>query len=118
MKRERGAATLAVAGALLMLLVLTGAAAVVAGYLVATHRARGAADLAAVSAAGRHAAGLPGCPVAHQLATVHGATLRRCTEVGDGIDFVVSVEVAVEVAVPAPGLPTRITARAHAGRVQ
>ncbi|OYN98708.1 Rv3654c family TadE-like protein [Enemella evansiae] len=117
MNRERGAATLAVAGALLLLLVLTGAGSVIAGYLVAAQRARGAADLAAVSAAARHAAGAPGCPTAQRLAAAQGASVLRCTETGDTIDFVVSVEVAIPVDAPVPGLPTRATGRAHAGRL-
>lgn len=117
MNRERGAATVAVAGALLVLLVFTGAGTVVAGYLVAAHRARGAADLAALSAAGRHAAGAPGCPPSTQVAAAQGATVLRCTETGDAVDFVISVEVSVPVPAPAPGLPTSVTGRAHAGRL-
>ncbi|NNG20905.1 TadE-like protein [Naumannella sp. ID2617S] len=117
MHRDRGVSSLLVSAVVLVVLVLAGAGSLIAGYAVSAHRARGAADLAAVSAAGRHSSGGEGCPAARRVAEAHGASVRRCTEVGDRIDFVISVEVAVPVRAPAPGLPTEAVARAHAGRL-
>jgi len=105
------------AGVLGVVLVLSGAAMVVAGYAISAHRARSAADLAAVSGAAAAALGEDGCHQAGRTAARNGARVLSCDRVGDQIDFVVTVRVAVAVRRPLPGLPRRTEAEAHAGSV-
>jgi len=96
---------------------LAAAATVVAGYLVSHHRARSAADLAALSGAAAYARGEDPCDEARHSARRNGAQVTRCDRVGDPVDFVVTVRVVVEVRVRSPGLPRRVEGEAHAGRV-
>jgi len=112
--RERGSATvwvLALAGAL----AVVGAAAVlVAAAVTARHRAGGAADLAALAAAGRAVTGDPAaCAVAGEIAERNGARLTACT-VEDG--GVVAVTVVVPVRLGPLGRHDA-TGRARAGPV-
>jgi secretion/DNA translocation related TadE-like protein len=93
------------------------AAMVIAGYLVGHHRARAAADLAALSGAVAHASGDDACAQARRIAPQNGARVTSCTLVGDDIDFVVTVRTAVSVRSRLPGLPRTVEAEAHAGRV-
>jgi secretion/DNA translocation related TadE-like protein len=92
-------------------------AMVAAVYLVAGHRAHGAADLAALSGAAAYAEGRSPCPAASRLARANDARLVRCDRVGDDVDYVVSVTVEVEVGLRVPGLPRALSGRAHAGPV-
>ncbi len=92
-------------------------AILLAGYLVAVHRARGAADLAALSAAAAYQQGSDPCTQARRIAVANKARVVGCKLVGDPIDFVVSVSVVVQVGTRVPGLPRRVPARAHAGPV-
>jgi secretion/DNA translocation related TadE-like protein len=104
--------------AIMGVVVALGAAAmVVAGYLVGHHRARAAADLAALSGAVAHAGGENACDQARRIAPQNGARVINCTQVGDDIDFVVTVRTAVPVRSRLPGLPRTVEAEAHAGRV-
>lgn len=96
---------------------LGAAATVVAGYLVSHHQARVAADLAALSGAAAHAQGHDPCQQAKRTARQNGARVTRCNQVGDEVDFVVTVRVDVDVRAPAPGLPRRVEGEAHAGQV-
>jgi secretion/DNA translocation related TadE-like protein len=91
------------------------AAIVVAGYLAAHHRARGAADLAALSGAAAYQQGHDPCRQARRTAHANGAAVQKCDQVGDQIDFVVTVRVAVPVRLRVPGLPRTATAEADAG---
>lgn len=115
---ERGNATLLVVAAASVVLTLALATAVLAGYLVAFHRARHTADLAAVSGAASTAQGEPGCSVAERVARTNGASQVTCEEVGDAVEFVVSVEVRMPVEPALGGLPPDVPARADAGRLQ
>jgi secretion/DNA translocation related TadE-like protein len=89
----------------------------VAGYAVAYHRARGAADLVAVSAAAAFQAGRDACVEARRSADSNGASLVRCDRVGDQISFVVTVRVSVRTPSRVAGLPRQVQAEAHAGPV-
>jgi secretion/DNA translocation related TadE-like protein len=102
-------------GVLAVVLMLSVSGVVVAGYLVAAHRVRTAADLAALSGAAAQASGSDGCPAARSNARSNGARLVECGQVGDSVDFVVTVRAEVEVDVLFPGLPKRLRAVAHAG---
>ena len=115
--RQRGSASVLVAGLLGVVVVLMGVALLVAGYEVAQHRVRGAADLAAVSAATAYAEGRDACDQAERTAADNGSTVRRCGTVGDLVSYVVSVRVAIPVPHRMPGLPRRVEAEAHAGSV-
>ncbi len=90
---ERGAATVWVL-ALSAVLALVGAAAVVVGAaMVARHRAAGAADLAALAAAGAAVVGDPDpCASAVEVAAANAATVTWCEA---GVDAVVDVRVSV-----------------------
>ena len=98
-----------------VVVLLVGVALLVAGYEVAQHRVRGAADLAAVSAATAYAEGRDACDQAERTAADNGSRLLSCSTAGDLVSYVVSVRVASSVRHRMPGLPDRIVAEAHAG---
>jgi secretion/DNA translocation related TadE-like protein len=112
---ERGGGSMLMVGVLTVLLMIGVTGVVVAGYLVAAHRVRTAADLAALSGAAAVASGADGCPAARSNARSNGARLVECGQVGDAVDFVVTVRAEVRVQVMFPGLPQRLGAVAHAG---
>ena len=115
---ERGSGTLLVVGVMAVVGVVAVVATVAAAYLVAGHRARAAADLAALSGAAAYAEGRPPCPEAARLARSNGGRLQTCDRVGDEVDYVVSVTVRVDVGARVPGLPRSLLGRAHAGPVR
>ena len=88
-----------------------------AGYVAAAHRARGTADLAAVSGAADQALAQDACRAAVLITGANGARTVACSVSGDALDFVVSVTVEVSVEAPMPGLPAHLRATAHAGRL-
>ena len=114
---ERGSGTVLVAGVVLVLMAVTAALLVIGGYLIAADRARGAADLVAVSAAAEQAGGGHGCRSAERLAERNGVELVRCVVAGDSLDFVVSVTVRQPFRVRLPLLPSGVPATSHAGRL-
>lgn len=82
----------------LALVAVTWGGVAVASAVTARHRAQAAADLAALSAAYRIAAGhTAACGTADHVATAMGATVADCAV--DGLD----VQVRTTVAVPAAG---------------
>lgn len=101
----------------IMVVVLTSSlvGVCVAGYLVAGHRARSAADLAALSGAGAMVRNEDGCSAARRNARSNDAQVVSCDHVGDAVDFVITVQAEVVVRVSIPGLPRRMVAVAHAG---
>jgi secretion/DNA translocation related TadE-like protein len=114
---ERGSATVLMAAIMGLVVTLGGAAMVIAGYLVGHHRARSAADLAALSGAAAHVRGQDVCAEARRIARQNGAKAIRCNWVGDDIDFVVTVRTSVSTPSGLPGLPRSVEAEAYAGRV-
>lgn len=104
-----------VAGLMGVVVVLVGVALLVAGYELAQHRVRAAADLAAVSAATAFGQGRDACGQARRTAADNGATVLRCRTAGDPVEYVVSVRVALPVRSRVPGLPDRVVGEAHAG---
>ena len=112
---EVGAGTVLVLAALgAVVVVLAGALMLVAAVRDA-HRARSAADLAALAAASGPAAGEPpDCAAAAQVARAMGASVRECGAQADGS---VTVRVGVRISWPArwPGLPDVVTGSARAG---
>ena len=114
---QRGSATVLMAAIMGVVLTLGCTAMVIAGYLVAHHRARSAADLAALSGAAAHVRGEDICAEARRIARQNGARVIRCSWIGDDIDFVVSVRTTVPTPSRLSGLPRTVEAEAHAGRL-
>jgi secretion/DNA translocation related TadE-like protein len=113
-RSERGSATMLMIGLMAVVVLLSATAMLVAGYLVGQHRARAAADLSALSAAAAFQSDGDGCAQARQTARHNGAQVTRCDRVGDRVDWVVTVRVAVLTRTRVPGLPRAVTAEAHA----
>lgn len=107
------ATVLAVGAAGAVVAVATGGL-VLAGVATDVHRARAAADLGALAAAGwLVGGGPPDCSAAGDVATRNGARLVACGAGEDG-SVLVRVSVALD-AVGWPGLPTTVDATARAG---
>lgn len=102
-------------GVMLVVTAFSLVAVCFAGYLVAAHRARAAADLASLSGAVAISKGQHGCGSARDNADANGAVVASCDQVGDQVDFVITVHVQVSVEVLFPGLPSVVSATAHAG---
>ena len=114
---ERGVATVLMVGVLAVVMLVSGAAMLIAGYALGHHRARAAADLAALSAAAVFEQGGDGCAQARRTAVANGAKVTNCEQIGDIVDFVFTVEVTLRATIRVAGLPGTIRAEAHAGPV-
>lgn len=112
---ERGSGSMLMIGVMTVVLMLSLSGICLAGYLVAAHRARAAADLAALSGAAVFVTGGDGCGAAHRNARSNGGRLVSCEQVGDQVDFVITVRVEVRVRTGVAQLPRTIQAVAHAG---
>lgn len=95
---ERGVGTVVVAGICLALVLLAAGSLVLVGWLVATTRARAAADLTALAAAEAVAVGQDGCAVAASTASSNHAVLTDCEVFGQRSSFVVEITVEVPLA--------------------
>jgi secretion/DNA translocation related TadE-like protein len=115
---ERGSATALMIGIMGVAVALSSAALVIAGYAVGFHRARAAADLSALSAAAAFQQGREPCAQAALTAKQNGARVDRCSQVGDAVDFVVTVRVSVVARTRIPNMPRTVAAEAHAGPVR
>jgi secretion/DNA translocation related TadE-like protein len=108
--RERGSATVLVAVAATVLLVVGSAMTVLVAMVADHRRAQAAADLAALAGARALALGRDGCARATVVAEANGARLLACTATGR------EVEVRVEVTGPHwLGQTSDLTARSRAG---
>lgn len=112
---ERGSGTMLMVGILIVVVTFCLVGVGVAGYLVGYHRVRTAADLAALSGAGALVDHQDACAAAQHNAHSNGARVVSCAQVGDAVDFVVTVRAEVAVGIRVPGLPRRISAVAYAG---
>jgi secretion/DNA translocation related TadE-like protein len=115
---ELGSASVLMAGILGVVVALSSAALVIAGYAVGYHRARAAADLSALSGAAAFQDGRDPCAQAALTARFNGARVDRCSQVGDALGFVVTVRVSVVARARIPQMPRTVAAEAHAGPVQ
>jgi secretion/DNA translocation related TadE-like protein len=88
----------------------------VMAVVLASHRARNAADLAALAAATSEANGGPACAAARVNALTNRAELSSCHVTGGASSFVVAVTVTVPTGLRSP-LPPTVSAEAHAGNV-
>lgn len=118
MRGERGSASVLMTGIVGVVVALSGAALIIAGYAVGYHRARAAADLSALSGAVAFQQGRDPCAQAAQTSRRNGARVDHCDLVGDAVDFVVTVRVSVLPRTRIPHLPKAVTAEAHAGPVR
>lgn len=100
----------------LLLCSLAFAAVIVMGlFQVAQHRAEGAADLVALTAARAQDQGTQtACDAARRAADAGGVALISCAVRGDALAFAVTVEVTADAGAPW-GVPLNAQARAHAG---
>lgn len=112
---ERGAGTLLTLAAIAVVVVLTVALVVITTYLAVAHRARGAADLAALSAAVRVPDGGDACAAAERVAGRNNVAVTDCVVAGDRVEWAVEVHVAAELPELLPGLPDQVPAVARAG---
>lgn len=117
MRSELGSASVLMAGIIGVVVALSSAALIIAGYAVGYHRARAAADLSALSGAAAYQEGRDACAQATQTSRQNGARVEHCDVVGDVIDFVVTVRVSVIARTQIPQLPRTVKAEAHAGPV-
>jgi secretion/DNA translocation related TadE-like protein len=116
-RSDEGSATALMVGIMGVVVALSSAALVIAGYAVAYHRARAAADLSALSGAAALQQGREPCAQAALTARQNRARVVRCNRVGDSVDFVVTVRVSVVAGTRIPHLPRTVAAEAHAGPV-
>lgn len=114
---ELGSASVLMAGILGVVVALGSAALVIAGYAVGYHRARAAADLSALSGAAAFQQGRDPCAQAARTARHNGARVDGCSQVGDAVNFVVTVRVSVVTRTRMPHMPRTVAAQAHAGPV-
>jgi secretion/DNA translocation related TadE-like protein len=114
---ELGSATTLMVGIMGVVVALSSAALVIAGYAVGYHRARAAADLSALSGAAAFQQGREPCAQAVLTARQNGSRVVRCNHVGDAVDFVVTVRVSVAAGTRIPHMPRTVAAEAHAGPV-
>lgn len=90
---DRGSATVWSVGAIALLCVVFGVGLALGQAVVTRHRAAGAADLAALAAAGHWAEGRDAaCARADRVARAQGARLVRCAVVGDVSDVTAASE--------------------------
>lgn len=90
---DRGSATVWSVGAIALLCVVFGIGLVLGQAVVDRHRAAGAADLAALAAAGHWAeGGAAACARADEVARAQATRLVRCAVVGDTSDVTAAVD--------------------------
>lgn len=116
-RSETGSGTALTAAVVVVASAIACCAMIGAGYVAAAHRARGIADLSAVSGAADQALAGDPCRASASIARANGARLVSCTVTGDALDFVVTVTVELAIRVRLPALPDRLQATAHAGRL-
>lgn len=115
--QDRGSGTVLTV-AIMMVLVLMAAVGVwISGWLGCMHQARNAADLGAVAGAQAHQLGGDGCAVARATAELNGGQLSECEVTTGAGEFIVDVQVEVELRPQVRGGPTRVTEQARAGVV-
>lgn len=112
-RRERGSGTVLAVAAIGVLLVLTTAGLQLGAAATAAHRARSAADLAAL--AGASAIQQGGVDACAQASAVAGRNEAQVLECSLGVGESVSVRVSTVVSGRWPGVPDRAVASARAG---
>ncbi len=95
-KKERGAGTLYIAGAIFAIVMAGLVSGWIVGWLGCAQRANAVADLAAISAAKAKAAGKKPCPFANRTAAANNAKVTSCRILGNDYQFDVTVTVTVQ----------------------
>lgn len=114
---DRGSATVLTVGAVAAVVLVLAGVLVVSGVVRDVHRARTAADLAALAAAGPlSSGGGADCELAVSVAAANGAVLTGCAVGADG-SVLVSASVDRRWAPGWEGLPATVSGRARAGVV-
>ena len=114
---EQGSATVLTVGAMGVLVMMLTGALLVVSVVRDVHRARSAADLSALAAAGPlPTGGRPSCADGSSVAMANGATLTRCDMLADG-SVVVRASVPLRWSATWAGIPDHATASARAGVV-
>ena len=91
---EQGSATVAVLGVIAAVLILTISGLFLASAVLASHRARAAADLAALASAGALMRGQPpatACQSAAQVAAANHGRVQGCVAVGTEVRVIIAV---------------------------
>jgi secretion/DNA translocation related TadE-like protein len=113
---DRGSATVFAAAISLVLVMAATAAVLVVAVVLAGHRARSAADLAALAGATAELGGGDACQAARANARTNDAEVTTCQVNGEMSSFVVAVSVTVPTGLRSP-LPVAVGVQAHAGNV-
>ena len=111
---DRGSTTAFAAGLSLVLVTAATVAVIVVTLVLATHKARVTADLAALAAAVAVTDGGDGCAAATTSASANRALTTSCRVDGRPASFVVTVTVRVDTGLRAP-MPEAVSARSYAG---
>lgn len=109
--REQGSVTVVMLAVIAATLMLTASGLLLASAVLASHRARAAADLAALAAAGtliRSELPAPACAAAARIVTVNHGQVQQCLASGTEVRLIVVVQAGVR------GLGVA-TARSRAG---
>jgi secretion/DNA translocation related TadE-like protein len=114
-RTQRGSGTVLSATAMLIAIVVTLMALVVIGWVGSGRKARSAADLASLAGAYAVAAGKDACQAAQRSAESNGGKLEECSVQNNGVDYIVNVQVSVDVTPNLPGGPSRTRAESAAG---
>jgi secretion/DNA translocation related TadE-like protein len=92
--RSRGSVTVVMVGVIASLLILTISGLLLASAVLASHRARAAADLAGLAAAGvlmRGGPGVAACDLAAQVAAMNHGRMEDCIAAGTEVQLRVGV---------------------------
>lgn len=90
----------------------------IAGWIDSVHRARSAADLAALAGAQAHVKDGDACAAARAAATRNGGRVASCDVQGGRRDFLVAVEVRLELRPVVGGVHRAVVEKAIAGSLQ
>jgi secretion/DNA translocation related TadE-like protein len=113
-RRDRGAASVWLLAAGLVLVMMGAAGAAIGTATIARHQAQAAADLGALAGAMRAVHGLDSaCARAAEIVSANGGRLTACTL--DGFDLTVRVAISVS---PVRGIARTAHASARAGPVR
>ncbi|MDO5285909.1 MAG: hypothetical protein Q4G45_03695 [Actinomycetia bacterium] len=112
---DRGAGTAMVSLVAVGLSLVTWVLMMVGGYVLAVHRARSAADLAALAGAVAYAGGRDACAAADQSARTNHGQVTACRVEGSPASFVLTLTAQAPVGWTIPGAPRTVAAESRAG---
>jgi len=114
---ERGAGTVLAMAMMTITLMLAFVGACLASWFGCIHRARQAADLAALAGAQALAWGLPACTAAGETAAANGTRITACHVDSNGFDYVVRVTVQIDASPHVAFGPTVFSHTSEAGHI-